>query len=94
MFVNSAEEFLHDPTFHDRGSQDSLLHSDESNSHPSAIQVMLDDVRLPQHSVEKVNYTHHLDGVGSTESQWETDMSPQITEVILPNTRFRLHGIR
>jgi hypothetical protein len=86
MFVNSAEEFLHDPTFHDRGSQDSLLHSDESSSHSSAIHVTLDDVRLPHNSAGKVNYTHHLDGVGSTESRWETDTNSQLTEVILPST--------
>jgi hypothetical protein len=84
MFVDSTEELEHDPTFH--GQQASLFHSEDKNSHSSATHVTLDDVRLTQHSVEKVNYTHHLDGVGSTESRWETDTSPQFTEVILPST--------
>jgi hypothetical protein len=84
MFVNSTEELEHDSTFH--GHQDSLFHSEDGNSHSSAIRVTVDDVKLTQHSVGGVNYAHHLDGVGSTESRWETDTSPQFTEVILPST--------
>jgi len=82
--VNLAEEFEHGQAFH--GGQSCFFHSDESNPHSSAERAALDDVGFIQHSVEKVNYTHHLDGVGSTESRWETDMSPQFTEMIRPST--------
>ena len=78
--VNLAEEFEHGQ------GQSCFFHSDESNPHSSAERAALDDVGFIQHSVEKVNYTHHLDEVGSTESRWETDMSPQFTEMIRPST--------